>query len=66
VIAHVEWGGTSAMGHFVVCPIADTDDTFVFYDPWYGIIEIAGSSLPKYRVSDSTGILTSWLVMTYH
>ena len=66
VIVHVEWGGTSAMGHFVVCAIADTDNTFVFYDPWYGIIEIAGSDLPKYRVSDSTGVLTSWLVMTYH
>lgn len=66
VIAHVKWGGSAAMGHFVVCAIADDDGTFVFYDPWYGIIEIRGSDLPKYQVSDSVGRLTSWLVITYH
>jgi len=65
VIAHVKWGGEAALGHFVVCPICDTDDTFVFYDPWYGIIEVSGYDLPNYRVSDSKGVLTSWLVITY-
>jgi len=49
------------MGHFVLCAISDTDDTFVIYDPWYG-----ESDLPKYRVSDPTGVLSSWLVTTYH
>jgi predicted double-glycine peptidase len=63
VIAHVKWAGSGA--HFVVCAIADDDDTFVFYDPWYGIVEVAGWQFPTYSVSDGSGEFSGFLVITY-
>ena len=57
-------------GHFVVGAIHDDDDTFVFFDPWYTIVEMAGSDLPNYVVSgitgSATGTLSGWLVITHH
>jgi hypothetical protein len=68
VIAHVEWANTAR--HFMVCAIYDPDDTFVFFDPWYGIIEVPGSKFPKYEIDSkagkAVGTLSGWLVITYH
>lgn len=68
VIVHVQWSDNA--GHFVVCAIHDDDDTFVFFDPWYTIVEMAGSDLPNYVVSgitgSATGTLSGWLVITHH
>ena len=68
VIAHIQWSNTSA--HAVVCAIHDDDDTFVFFDPWYLIVEVRGSDLPNYTVSGvmgtATGTLSGWLVVTHH
>jgi predicted double-glycine peptidase len=64
VIAHVRWSN-NAGAHFVVCAIADSDDTFVFYDPWYGVVEVAGWQFPNYYTSDGSGAFSGFLVITY-
>lgn len=65
VVAGLRWfqGG----GHFTMCAIADADDTFVFYDPWYGIVELKGYQFPYYTAPDgASGYLDGWLVITHH
>src|SRR5262245_3824490 len=46
VLTTVRWyaGG----GHVVLCPIYDSDDSFTFYDPFYGLVEVKGSNFPYY------------------
>lgn len=67
VIARVAWWRGSA--HFVVFAIYDTDDTFVVYDPFYGLVEVAGSKLPEYVGIDydgpNPGNLSGHLVITH-
>lgn len=62
VLAGVRW--YSGGGHAVLCAIHDTDDKFVFYDPWYGIVEVAGSRFPYYEPPNASGYLDGWLVIT--
>jgi hypothetical protein len=62
VIAGVRWYGSGA--HATLCAIHDTDDTFVFYDPWYGLVEVAGSRFPYYDVPGGQGYFDGWLVIT--
>jgi hypothetical protein len=64
VIAGVQW--YSGGKHAVLCAIVDnTDDTFVFYDPSYGIVEIAGNRFPYYEPPGAVGYLDGALVITY-
>jgi hypothetical protein len=72
VIIHIQWANNGGR-HFAVCPIYDpSDDSFVFYDPWYGIVEATGSQLPNYVITggtntpSGTGQLTGWTVITHH
>lgn len=66
VIARIQWNGC---GHFVVFAIYDTDDTFVAYDPFYGLVEVPGRKLPEYIGVDSKGPaqghLSGHLVITH-
>jgi hypothetical protein len=63
VVAKVQWYSGGA--HFVLCAISDPDDTFVFYDPWYGVVEAAGSQFPYYNSPDGAeGYFDGWLVIT--
>jgi len=64
VIAHVRWAN-NAGAHFVVCAVTDADDTFVFYDPWYGIVETAGWQFPNYYTPEGTGAFSGCLVITH-
>jgi len=63
VIAMVDWGGPGG-AHFIVSAIRDADDLFVFYDPWYGIIERQGWQLPYYKTPDGMGMFNGWLTIT--
>ena len=63
VLAGVQWYGGGA--HATLCAIHDPDDTFVFYDPWYGIVEVPGNQFPYYDVPDGgRGYVDGWLVIT--
>ncbi len=62
VIIHISW--TPSGGHFVVCKQIDPDGTVVFLDPWYGLVEVAGGTLPAYNPSGTTGQTSGWLVIT--
>jgi hypothetical protein len=48
----------------VLCAIRDPEDLFVFYDPWYGIVEVAGSRFPYYEPPNAKGYLDGMLVIT--
>lgn len=71
VIAQVVWYAGGA--HFVMCAIRDPDDKFVFYDPFYGIVEQSGSYFPYYYASggkatpstSALGYFNGWLAITY-
>jgi len=71
VIVHISW--TPGAGHFAVCAcVYKKDQRCIFLDPWYGLVEIGGSSLPTYTVGDSTGSfpavangrLSGWIIVT--
>jgi Peptidase_C39 like family len=70
VIVHIAF---SSGGHFAVCPyVYKKDQRCIFLDPWYGLVELAGSSLPDYTVGDPTGTfppvkkgnLSGWIIVT--
>jgi hypothetical protein len=70
-IAQVVWYKGGA--HFVMCAFRDWDDTFVFYDPFYGIVEISGKDFPYYyayggKMTPQTtgeGYFNGWICLTY-
>ncbi|MGE5239561.1 MAG: hypothetical protein ACM3ON_12245 [Chloroflexota bacterium] len=64
VIVGVQWYGGG--GHAVLCAISDPDDIFVFFDPWYGLIEVAGTRFPYYDSPDGLGYMDGWLLITRH
>jgi hypothetical protein len=70
VIVHIAW---KTGGHFAVCAyVYKKDWRCIFLDPWYGLVELAGSQLPKYVVGDPTGTfepvakgeLSGWIIVT--
>lgn len=63
VIVRIGWSGGG--GHFAVCAICDPDDRYVFYDPWYGLVEVAGSTLPAYQTASGAKGEVTHLVITY-
>lgn len=63
VIARIGWSGGG--GHFAVCGIYDTDDRFVFYDPWYGLVEVTGWQLPGYQAPSGESGEVTHLIITY-
>jgi hypothetical protein len=63
VIVHVRWGPNS--GHFIVCPFVDADGTIPFHDPWYGLVETQGASLPAYAPTGASGTLSGWIVVPH-
>jgi len=60
-IAQVNWYGAGS--HFIVAAIHDSDDTFEFFDPFYGIVEQKGPDFPYYR--GNAGYFNGWLVITH-
>ena len=71
VIVHISW--TPGGGHFAVCiQVYKNDQHCIFLDPWYGLVEFAGSALPSYTVTDPTGTfgaaangnLSGWIIVT--
>jgi hypothetical protein len=75
-IVHIVWGSVqhpAGGAHAVVCAIYDPpDDNFVFFDPWYGIVEVTGKQLPNYVITggpnlpSGSGQTSGWLVVTHH
>jgi hypothetical protein len=70
VIVHIQWNNDAGK-HFSVCPVYDPpDDHFVFLDPWYGLVEGNGSTLPNYTIvggkntPSGYGKLSGWIVVT--
>lgn len=70
LILHVQWANGA---HFIVCPcVYKADQKVIFLDPWYGLVELAGSSLPDYVGGDPTGTfgpvakgkLSGWIIIT--
>lgn len=59
-IAHIRWSGGG--GHFAVCRKVDSDNTVIFLDPRYGVVEVNKKDFPKYR---SPGQLSGRLIFTY-
>jgi len=59
--------------HFVLCARRDPDDTYLFYDPFYGVVEGKGKQLPWYYAhggaatphSGGTGWFDGWIVLTH-
>ncbi len=76
VIVHIQWPGTVAApggAHVCVCIyVYKTEQKCIFLDPWYGLVELAGSQLPSYTVGDPTGTfgsvaqgtLSGWIIVT--
>ena len=70
-IVHIDWGGGAA--HFSVCAqVYKNDQHCIFLDPWYGLVEFAGSQLPSYSIGDQSGPfpgpkgkLSGWIVVTH-
>ncbi len=63
VIAMLTWNGGG--NHFAICAVRDPDGTFVFYDPWYGVVEVTSKNFPYYKTaSGEKGYLNGWLVIT--
>ena len=71
VIVHIDWGdGTS---HAAVCvQVYKKDQKCIFLDPWYGLVEFAGSQLPNYTIGDPSGPfpgpqgrLSGWIIVTH-
>lgn len=62
VIAPMRWA-TNAGAHFVVCAVSDSDGTVVFYDPRFGIVEVAGWQFPNCYTSDGSGAFRGFLVI---
>ncbi len=71
VIVHISW--TPGGGHFAVCAyVYKKDQKCIFLDPWYGLVELAGSQLPKYTIGDPSGPfgvfaegrLSGWIIVT--
>jgi len=62
MICHIAW---TSGGHFVVCRRVYADGTMVFLDPWYGLVEVKYSDLPKYSPPGASGKLSGWLNVTY-
>jgi hypothetical protein len=68
IIVQIDWknGGS----HFAVCVyVYKTDQKCIFLDPWYGLIERAGSTLPDYTIGTpefgtSPGTLNGWILLT--
>jgi hypothetical protein len=56
IIAYISWGkGNGA--HATLCVhVYKNDQKAIFLDPFYGLVEFAGSQLPAYTARDNTGI----------
>ncbi len=70
IIVHIAW---NVGAHFSICVnVYKTDQRCIFLDPWYGLVEFAGSQIPKYTVADSTGTFapvangnfSGWIIVT--
>jgi hypothetical protein len=72
-ILQVHW--TTGGQHKVVCRRLDPDGTLIFLDPWYGLVEMPVSRLPKYEVpggrtqavvrgGSDAGLFTGRMVLT--
>jgi|ERR1700730_2859692 hypothetical protein len=68
VIVQISWMGGG--GHFAVCAyVYKTDQKCIFLDPWYGLVERAGSTLPGYTIGTpefgtTPGKLNGWILVT--
>src|ERR1700731_176802 len=68
VIVQISWMGGG--GHFAVCAyVYKTDQRCIFLDPWYGLVERAGSTLPAYTIGTpefgtTPGKLNGWILVT--
>jgi len=65
MIVHVQWGG--AAGHFIVASQVYPDNTVIFYDPIYGLVEMPGAQFPYYTPKlGVAGLFSGWVVVTRH
>lgn len=62
MICQIAW---TKSAHFTVCRKVYSDGTIVFLDPWYGVVEVKYSDLPKYRPTGASGNLNGWVNITY-
>jgi hypothetical protein len=68
VIVQISWMGGG--GHFAVCAyVYKSDQKCIFLDPWYGLVERAGSTLPAYTIGipefgTTPGKLNGWILVT--
>ncbi|OAI17375.1 hypothetical protein A1359_06025 [Methylomonas lenta] len=56
IIVYISWGkGNGA--HATLCVyVHKSDQKCIFLDPAYGLVELSGSKLPAYIVTDNTGV----------
>lgn len=72
VIAQIAWFGGGS--HFVLCALRDHDNSFVFYDPFYGLVEQTSLYFPYYYAAggkatssnSALGWFNGWLAITHH
>ncbi|MGD0200549.1 MAG: cysteine peptidase family C39 domain-containing protein [Bryobacteraceae bacterium] len=65
MIVHVRWGGD--IGHFIVASKVYPDNTVIFYDPSYGLVEMPGAQFPYYTPRlGVAGLFSGWVVVTHH
>jgi hypothetical protein len=63
MIVRVQWGG--AAGHAIVASKVYPDNTVVFYDPSYGLVEMPGAQFPYYTPRlGLAGLFSGWMVVT--
>jgi hypothetical protein len=65
MIVRVQWGGDT--GHAIVASKVYPDNTVIFYDPSYGLVEMPGAQFPYYTPRlGVAGLLSGWVVVTHH
>jgi Papain-like cysteine protease AvrRpt2 len=56
VIVYISWGAGNG-AHATLCVhVYKSDQKCIFLDPGYGLVELSGSVLPSYPVTDNTGV----------
>ncbi len=63
-IVGIQWGNNTH--HMVVCAHVYLDQSVIFYDPMYGVVEEKGFTLPSFvpQLGES-GTADGWVIITY-
>lgn len=65
IIAQIKWSGNKGAHFALLTEIDRATHRMIFYDPWYGLVELDRKDLPNYSKSGASGVLNGWMTITY-